>query len=66
MKDLDYGKEYKYAHSYEGNFVNQIFYRKKSMRLNFMNPEIMQPKRKYTKSSRKSGVINIKKTDIQS
>ncbi|WFB67793.1 replication-associated recombination protein A [Chryseobacterium sp. WX] len=25
MKDLDYGKEYKYAHSYEGNFVAQDF-----------------------------------------
>ena len=25
MKDLDYGKEYKYAHSYEGNFVDQSF-----------------------------------------
>lgn len=25
MKDLDYGKEYKYAHSYENNFVNQEF-----------------------------------------
>lgn len=25
MKDLDYGKEYKYAHSYEGSFVNQDF-----------------------------------------
>ena len=25
MKDLDYGKEYKYAHSYEGNFVYQDF-----------------------------------------
>ncbi len=25
MKDLDYGKEYKYAHSYDGNFVNQDF-----------------------------------------
>ncbi|KAB1231107.1 MULTISPECIES: replication-associated recombination protein A [Chryseobacterium] len=25
MKDLDYGKEYKYAHSYEGNFVDQDF-----------------------------------------
>ena len=25
MKDLNYGKEYKYAHSYEGNFVNQDF-----------------------------------------
>jgi putative ATPase len=25
MKDLGYGKEYKYAHSYEGNFVDQEF-----------------------------------------
>lgn len=25
MKDLDYGKEYKYAHSFEGNFVGQDF-----------------------------------------
>ncbi|KIC64156.1 replication-associated recombination protein A [Chryseobacterium taiwanense] len=25
MKDLDYGKEYKYAHSYNGNFVDQDF-----------------------------------------
>ena len=25
MKDLDYGKEYQYAHSYEGNFENQEF-----------------------------------------
>ncbi|CAA7194461.1 replication-associated recombination protein A [Chryseobacterium potabilaquae] len=25
MKDLDYGKEYKYAHSFEGNFVEQAF-----------------------------------------
>ncbi|MEN2435493.1 replication-associated recombination protein A [Weeksellaceae bacterium A-14] len=25
MKNLDYGKDYKYAHSYEGNFVQQEF-----------------------------------------
>lgn len=25
MKDLDYGKEYKYAHSFEGNFIDQDF-----------------------------------------
>ncbi|SHK22999.1 replication-associated recombination protein A [Chryseobacterium polytrichastri] len=25
MKEMDYGKEYKYAHSYEGNFVDQDF-----------------------------------------
>ncbi|KAI4469342.1 werner helicase-interacting protein 1 family member [Holotrichia oblita] len=26
MKDLDYGKNYKYAHSYEGNFTEQEFF----------------------------------------
>ena len=25
MKELDYGKDYKYAHSYEGNFAIQEF-----------------------------------------
>jgi len=25
MKDLEYGKNYKYAHNYEGNFVKQDF-----------------------------------------
>jgi len=25
MKELDYGKEYKYAHSYEGNFIEQNY-----------------------------------------
>ncbi len=25
MKELDYGKNYKYAHDYEGNFVKQDF-----------------------------------------
>ena len=25
MKKLNYGKDYKYAHSYEGNFVEQEF-----------------------------------------
>ncbi len=25
MKDLDYGKDYKYAHSYEGNYVEQQY-----------------------------------------
>ena len=25
MKDLGYGKNYKYAHDYEGHFVNQQF-----------------------------------------
>ena len=29
MKDLDYGKDYKYAHNFEANFVDQEFYQKR-------------------------------------
>jgi len=29
MKDLDYGKNYRYAHDYEGNFVDQEFFPEK-------------------------------------
>jgi len=25
MKELDYGKEYKYAHDYKNNFVEQVY-----------------------------------------
>jgi putative ATPase len=25
MKELDYGKDYKYAHSFEGNFADQEY-----------------------------------------
>ena len=25
MKDLEYGKDYKYAHNYDNNFVDQAF-----------------------------------------
>lgn len=38
MKDLDYGKEYKYAHSYEGNFVNQDFLPEEIKELKFYEP----------------------------
>ena len=38
MKDLDYGKEYKYAHSYEGNFVNQDFLPEEIKDLRFYEP----------------------------
>ena len=26
MKELDYGKEYKYAHDYKNNFVEQVYF----------------------------------------
>ena len=38
MKDLDYGKEYKYAHSYEGNFVDQDFLPEEIKDIKFYEP----------------------------
>ena len=38
MKDLDYGKEYKYAHSYEGNFVEQNFLPEEFNDIKFYEP----------------------------
>ena len=35
MKELDYGKNYKYAHSYEGNFVKQDFLPKELLNHSF-------------------------------
>lgn len=39
MKDLGYVKEYKYAHSYEGNFVDQDFLPKKIKDKSFYKPQ---------------------------
>ncbi len=39
MKDLGYGKEYKYAHSFEGNFVDQDFLPKKIKEKRFYKPQ---------------------------
>ena len=39
MKDLGYGKEYKYAHSYEGNFVIQDFLPEKIKNKRFYTPQ---------------------------
>lgn len=38
MKDLDYGKEYKYAHSYDGNFVDQDFLPEEIRDVKFYEP----------------------------
>jgi len=38
MKDLDYGKNYKYAHSYEGNFVSMEFLPDKIKDTKFFEP----------------------------
>jgi putative ATPase len=39
MKQLGYGKEYKYAHSYEGNFVDQVFLPDKIKEKRFYKPQ---------------------------
>lgn len=39
MKDLDYGKGYKYAHDYEGNFVEQDFLPPKIKDKKFWTPQ---------------------------
>lgn len=46
MKEMDYGKEYKYAHSYEGSFVDQEFYLKRFPERNSIIREIIPPRRK--------------------
>ncbi len=38
MKDLDYGKNYKYSHSYEGNFSEQEYLPEKIAGKKFYNP----------------------------
>ena len=39
MKEIGYGKDYKYAHSYEGNFVEQDFLPKKIKKERFYKPQ---------------------------
>jgi putative ATPase len=38
MKDMDYGKDYQYAHSFAGNFVDQEFLPEKIAGTTFYNP----------------------------
>jgi putative ATPase len=38
MKKLDYGKNYKYAHSFEGNFADQEFLPDKIKGTSFYDP----------------------------
>ena len=39
MKEMDYGKDYKYAHNYEGNFVNQQFLPEKIQKASIWKPQ---------------------------
>lgn len=40
MKELDYGKEYKYAHDYENNFVKQEYLPKELKNSRFWKPQV--------------------------
>ena len=42
MKDMDYGKDYKYAHNYEGNFVKQDFLPEKIKNISIWKPQSNQ------------------------
>ncbi|MFR9164927.1 MAG: replication-associated recombination protein A [Dysgonomonas sp.] len=39
MKELDYGKDYKYAHDFENNFVNQEYMPKEILNQRFWEPQ---------------------------
>nr|WP_314496336.1 replication-associated recombination protein A [uncultured Chryseobacterium sp.] len=53
MKDLDYGKEYKYAHSYEGNFVNQDFLPEEIRDVKFYEPGSNATEKKISEELKK-------------
>ena len=38
MKDMDYGKDYKYSHSFDGNFADQEYLPEKLINSKFYNP----------------------------
>ncbi len=46
MKQLDYGKDYKYAHSFDGNFVDQEFLPTKIIQKRFYTPQNNQSEKK--------------------
>lgn len=53
MKDLDYGKEYKYSHDYENNFVKQEFLPKELKNSRFWEPQSSVAERKLSDWMRK-------------
>jgi putative ATPase len=59
MKSLDYGKGYKYAHDYKGNFAEQEFFPKEIEKTKFLNLSRIQQKKKSVKSYEMIGEIGI-------
>jgi putative ATPase len=55
MKNLDYGKDYQYAHSYEGNFVNQEFLPEEISGTQFYEPGENATEKKIRDEMEKNG-----------
>ena len=53
MKELNYGKNYKYAHDYENNFVKQEFLPKELLKERFWKPQNNPAEAKITELMRK-------------
>ena len=54
MKDLDYGKNYKYAHNFENNFVDMEFLPEEIANTRFFDPSVNPTEdriRKYLKEN---------------
>ena len=54
MKELDYGKGYKYAHSYDGNYVEQQFFPDEIKDKHFFEPQDNLAERKIKEGMKKT------------
>ncbi len=53
MKDLDYGKNYKYAHDYQGNFTSEEFLPDTIIKQKFITQVTMQERTNLGKRLKK-------------
>ncbi len=53
MKELNYGKDYKYSHDYENNFVKQQYLPKELINTEFWNPQVNASEQKMRELMRK-------------
>ena len=52
MKQLDYGKEYKYAHNYPGHFVRQQYLPDEAIGRQFWHPQQSPPEQRLLDTMR--------------
>jgi putative ATPase len=53
MKEIGYGKDYKYAHGYKGNFVEQDFLPEEILKERFYHPQNNQSEAKILERLKK-------------